>query len=96
MHSDRAKQVSVLFPAHNEAESLPNVFEDLSKSCPQGDPIVIDDASADHTVRIAREHRAQDIHALMEPALDERRSYNPNSGHAGSQYCPLEPPKGRA
>ncbi len=54
MHCDQTKRIAILIPAHNEAENLPNVFEDLRKNFPQGDAIVIDDASSDQTARVAR------------------------------------------
>ena len=44
----------VIIPAHNEAESLPGVLDDLRRWAPWADVVVIDDGSRDATAQVAR------------------------------------------
>lgn len=48
-------RVLVLVPAHNEAEALPGVLDQLRRQAPDYDVVVINDGSTDDTARVARE-----------------------------------------
>jgi glycosyltransferase involved in cell wall biosynthesis len=45
----------VIVPAHNEAEALPNVLDQLRREGAAYDVVVINDGSTDETARVARE-----------------------------------------
>jgi glycosyltransferase involved in cell wall biosynthesis len=51
-------KVLVAIPAHNEEASIGAIIDEARKALPEFDILVIDDASADATRRIAREHAA--------------------------------------
>lgn len=48
-------RVLVIVPAHNEAEALPDVLDQLRRHAPGYDVVVINDGSTDGTARVARE-----------------------------------------
>jgi len=48
-------RVLVIVPAHNEAEALPDVLDQLRRHAPGYDVVVINDGSSDGTARVARE-----------------------------------------
>jgi glycosyltransferase involved in cell wall biosynthesis len=48
-------RVLVIVPAHNEAEALPNVLDQLRRDTADCDVVVINDGSTDDTARVARE-----------------------------------------
>lgn len=49
------KRAIVLIPAHNEADSIPAVFDDLRRHAPDFDRILINDGSRDGTAAVALE-----------------------------------------
>jgi glycosyltransferase involved in cell wall biosynthesis len=51
----------VFVPAWNEEENLPAVLDELRRSLPQADVLVIDDGSTDRTADVARGHGAEVI-----------------------------------
>jgi glycosyltransferase involved in cell wall biosynthesis len=48
-----ARRVLVLIPAHNEADSIKSVFDDLRRHAPDFDRLLINDGSRDRTASIA-------------------------------------------
>ena len=50
-----ADRVLVIVPAHNEAEALPDVLDQLRRHAPGYDVVVVNDGSTDDTARVARE-----------------------------------------
>ncbi len=46
--------ILIIVPAHNESQNLPGVMEDLARHVPHADVVVVDDASRDSTVAVAR------------------------------------------
>ena len=55
-------RILIIVPAHNESENLPGVMEDLARHIPHADVVVVDDASSDATVAIARSLGATVLH----------------------------------
>jgi glycosyltransferase involved in cell wall biosynthesis len=53
----KKKDLLVIMPAHNEAQNLPELFKQMEEAgiSQMADVLVIDDASSDHTARIAAE-----------------------------------------
>lgn len=51
-------KILIVIPAYNEEESIIPVLEDLEKNLPQYDYVVINDGSADATVKVCREKNA--------------------------------------
>ena len=49
------ERVLIIVPAHNEAEALPDVLDQLRRHAPAYDVVVINDGSTDATARVARE-----------------------------------------
>ena len=48
--------VLIIIPAYNEAENIERVVENLRKSYPQWDYLVVNDGSKDNTAEICRWH----------------------------------------
>ncbi|MBA3653233.1 MAG: glycosyltransferase family 2 protein [Actinobacteria bacterium] len=48
----------IVIPAFNEQESLPAVLDELRRTLPDCDALVVDDGSADSTAAVARRHGA--------------------------------------
>ena len=53
-----AGNVLIIVPAHNEAESIAHVLDDLQTHIPWADVVVIDDGSTDQTYRVAQQKGA--------------------------------------
>jgi glycosyltransferase involved in cell wall biosynthesis len=49
----------IIMPAHNEAENLPHVFDELHQHLPSADIVVVDDYSSDDTASLAAHLGAQ-------------------------------------
>lgn len=52
-------RIIIMMPAHNEADNLPRVMEELRRYQPGCDVVVIDDYSTDATAAVARQWGAQ-------------------------------------
>src|SRR5512134_3500747 len=50
-----APRVLVIVPAHNEEASLPTTLDELRRTAPGRDVLVVDDGSRDGTAQVARE-----------------------------------------
>ncbi|MBE5907196.1 MAG: glycosyltransferase, partial [Lachnospiraceae bacterium] len=46
----------IIIPSYNEAENICQVVDNIILNYPQYDYLVVNDASADETARICREH----------------------------------------
>ena len=53
----------VFIPAWNEEDNLPAVIDDLRRTIPDTDVLVVDDGSTDRTAELARAHGAE-VHSL--------------------------------
>jgi glycosyltransferase involved in cell wall biosynthesis len=51
----RVTGYSIVVPAFNEAAGLPTVLEELVRTCPDAEVVVVNDGSTDGTERVARE-----------------------------------------
>ncbi len=49
----------VFIPAWNEAQNLPDVFDELARELPGADVLVVDDGSTDRTADVSRQHGAR-------------------------------------
>ncbi|MDD4508600.1 MAG: glycosyltransferase family 2 protein [Eubacteriaceae bacterium] len=48
--------VLMIIPAHNEAQNLPIVFDDIRKNFPEADILVVNDCSTDDTIDVIKQH----------------------------------------
>ncbi len=51
-----SKELLVVIPAYNEAESIVTVVDNLVNNYPQYDYVIVNDGSSDNTLNICREH----------------------------------------
>ena len=49
-------KVLVIIPAYNEAPNIVNTVENLKKTCPDVDYVIVNDCSQDDTAKICNEH----------------------------------------
>lgn len=54
-------ELSIVLPAHNEAETLPSLLSELRTLYPQAEMVVVDDGSDDQTAELARAHGADRV-----------------------------------
>lgn len=54
-------ELSIVLPAHNEAETLPSLLSELKTLYPQAEIVVVDDGSDDQTAELARTHGADRV-----------------------------------
>ncbi|MEX2576573.1 MAG: glycosyltransferase [Halofilum sp. (in: g-proteobacteria)] len=82
-----AATVSIVIPAHDEERALPVTLAHLTAALAQsgiaGEIIVVDNASADRTAEIAREHGAK---VVLEPHRQISRARNTGARHAAAPY----------
>jgi 4,4'-diaponeurosporenoate glycosyltransferase len=78
-----AEPLSIIIPARNEEENLPNLLHSLAKqSVRPKEIIVVDDASSDHTAEVARQNGARVINS---PPLPEGWRGKTWACHQGAQ-----------
>lgn len=56
-------KILLIIPAFNEAESLPNLIEDIKTKCADADYLIINDCSTDNTVKVLEDLGANYISA---------------------------------